>query len=199
MCVATGTASGKSVCYNAPVLDSLLHDPDATALYLFPTKALAQDQIRALRVMLDGAATYLGDHAAPIDVGVYDGDTPETERTRVRAECRLVITNPDMLHVGFLPQHKRWARVFKGLKYVVLDEAHVYRGVFGSHVSLVVRRLRRISRELYGSDPRFIVTSATIANPREHAVDLVGDMPTMEDEDAIRAGCDLRSVGGGSV
>ena len=187
VCVATGTASGKSVCYNAPVLDALLHDPDATALYLFPTKALAQDQIRALRVMLDGASTYGGETHVP-EVGVYDGDTRTDERERIRNECRLVITNPDMLHVGFLPAHKRWARVFKGLKYVVLDEAHVYRGVFGSHVSLVVRRLRRIARELYGVDPRFIVTSATIANPREHAVALVGDMPTIEDEDAVRAG-----------
>ena len=130
MCVATGTASGKSVCYNAPVLDALLHDPDATALYLFPTKALAQDQIRALRVMLDGASTYGGETHVP-EVGVYDGDTRTDERERIRNECRLVITNPDMLHVGFLPAHKRWARVFKGLKYVVLDEAHVYRGVFG--------------------------------------------------------------------
>ena len=187
VCVATGTASGKSVCYNAPVLDALLHDTDATALYLFPTKALAQDQIRALRVMLDGASTYGGETHAP-EVGVYDGDTRTDERERIRNECRLVITNPDMLHVGFLPAHKRWARVFKGLKYVVLDEAHVYCGVFGSHVSLVVRRLRRIARELYGVDPRFIVTSATIANPHEHAVALVGDMPTIEDEDAVRPG-----------
>ena len=183
--VATGTASGKSVCYNAPILEALLHDPEAHALYLFPTKALAQDQLRALRVMLEGVAADGADgwEAAEDgpgrvdipDVGVYDGDTREDERRRVRAEARLIITNPDMIHVSLLPQHKSWERVLRSLKYVVLDEAHVYRGVFGSHVALVVRRLRRLCREVYGGDPTFIVTSATIANPREHAADLVGD------------------------
>ncbi|EEH56579.1 uncharacterized protein MICPUCDRAFT_10111, partial [Micromonas pusilla CCMP1545] len=165
--VATGTASGKSVCYNAPVLQALTSDAAATALYLFPTKALAQDQLRALRVMLRAAAA----------AGVYDGDTSDAERARIEREDRLVITNPDMLHVNVLPNHRKWRAMLTGLRYVVIDEAHAYRGVFGSHVALVIRRLRRLCRELYGGEPTFIVTSATIAAPGNHARDLVGAFP----------------------
>ena len=179
--VATGTASGKSVCYNAPVLQALTSDAAATALYLFPTKALAQDQLRALRVMLRAAAAARGDDArVPVFVpsaGVYDGDTSDAERARIEREDRLVITNPDMLHVNVLPNHRKWRAMLTGLRYVVIDEAHAYRGVFGSHVALVIRRLRRLCRELYGGEPTFIVTSATIAAPGNHARDLVGAFP----------------------
>jgi DEAD/DEAH box helicase domain-containing protein len=185
--VATGTASGKSVCYNAPVLQALTSDAAATALYLFPTKALAQDQLRALRVMLRAAAASAAAAAArgddarvPVFVpsaGVYDGDTSDAERARIEREDRLVITNPDMLHVNVLPNHRKWRAMLTGLRYVVIDEAHAYRGVFGSHVALVIRRLRRLCRELYGGEPTFIVTSATIAAPGNHARDLVGAFP----------------------
>ena len=183
--VATGTASGKSACYNAPAFEALFADPDATALYLFPTKALARDQVGKIRKMLAGAAgtsaETSGEHPRsadqsyhPFEVGAYDGDTPEDERARIFAECRLLVTNPDTLHVSLLPRHGAWRAFFAGLAVVVLDEAHVYRGVFGSHVALVLRRLRRVCREVHGVDPAFVVTSATIGEPLRHAVDLVG-------------------------
>ena len=193
--VATGTASGKSVCYNAPALEAMLHDPNATTMYVFPTKALARDQLRALTAMLDGAAraTYddpaYADAVCVPDVGVYDGDTPEEERRRVRAEARAIFTNPDMLHASVLPNHREWAATLRGLRYVVLDEAHVYRGVFGSHVALVMRRLRRVCREAHGVDPTFVVASATIADPAAHASDLVGRFPKLgADEKDARGG-----------
>ena len=169
--VSTGTASGKSLCYNAPVIETLLSDPSATALYIFPTKALAQDQVRAVRQILAGAPRR---EETVFDVGVYDGDASEDARATTRDECRLIVTNPDMLHVSVLPNHKRWTRVLRGLRYVVVDEAHAYSGVFGSHVALILRRLRRICFEEYGSSPRFVVSSATVANPAEHARDLIG-------------------------
>jgi DEAD/DEAH box helicase domain-containing protein len=165
--VVTGTASGKTLCYNLPVLQSLLTDLEARALYLFPTKALAQDQAAELAAFLESLQA-----ERAVAVRLYDGDTPAAQRRAIRDEARLLITNPDMLHAGILPHHPRWAAFFEGLRWVVIDELHVYRGVFGSNVANVLRRLRRLCR-FYGSDPRFILTSATIANPKEHAERLI--------------------------
>ncbi|HEY7200777.1 MAG TPA: DEAD/DEAH box helicase, partial [Candidatus Dormibacteraeota bacterium] len=159
--VVTPTASGKTLCYNLPVLQALLERPTSRALYVFPTKALAQDQLAEL-----GALTA----PLPLDVKVstYDGDTPSGQRTAVREGGHIVLTNPDMLHTGVLPHHTRWRRLFSSLEHVVIDELHTYRGLFGSQVANVIRRLRRIC-EFYGSSPRFICASATIANPRQLA------------------------------
>jgi DEAD/DEAH box helicase domain-containing protein len=162
--VTTGTASGKSLCFNLPVLDVLCRDIRARALYLYPTKALAQDQARGL------AAFGLTKQARP---AIYDGDTPREARADIRKRANVVLTNPDMLHVGILPNHPAWAELFANLAVVVIDEAHVYRGVFGSHVANVLRRLRRIAAA-YGTAPRFLLTSATIANPLELAERLTG-------------------------
>jgi len=159
--VATPTASGKTLCYNAPVLERLLRDPGARALYVFPTKALARDQEAAIRDL----ARRAGVDARPV---VYDGDTPPQVRRDARSAARILITNPDMLHVGILPHHASWASFFAGLAFVVVDELHQYRGVFGSHVANVLRRLRRVA-EFHGADPRFAACSATIRNPRELA------------------------------
>jgi DEAD/DEAH box helicase domain-containing protein len=162
--VTTGTASGKSMCFNLPTLDVLCRDTHARALYLYPTKALAQDQARAL------AAFGLTKQVRP---AIYDGDTPREARADIRRRANIVLTNPDMLHVGILPNHPAWAELFANLAIVVVDEAHVYRGVFGSHVANVLRRLRRIAAA-YGTTPRFLLTSATIANPVELAERLTG-------------------------
>src|SRR5246127_321473 len=159
--VVTPTASGKTLCYNLPVLNSVLETPDTRALYLFPTKALAQDQLAALHDL----ATRLDDC---FGVFTYDGDTPSDARKAIRERGHIVLSNPDMLHTGILPHHTRWQRLFENLRYVVLDELHTYRGVFGSHLANVLRRLRRIAR-FYGSNPQFICSSATIANPGELA------------------------------
>jgi DEAD/DEAH box helicase domain-containing protein len=161
--VATSSASGKTLCYNIPVMESVLTEAASCALYLFPTKALAQDQLRTLQEY---------SHLAR-DVATFDGDTPQAERAGIRKSARVLLTNPDMLHVGILPNHQSWSRLLRHLQYVVVDEAHVYRGVFGSHVACVLRRLRRLC-DLYGSNPCFICSSATIANPGEHAERLVG-------------------------
>lgn len=174
--VVTATASGKTLCYNLPVLETLLADPRARALYLFPTKALAQDQADAL------AEFGLG-----LRFGTYDGDTPQAQRRRLREDAQIILTNPDMLHVGILPQHFRWAGIFKHLRYVVIDDAHIYRGVFGSNVANVIRRLRRVCR-LHGSDPTFICTSATIGNPEEFAGALLGLPARVVDEDGSPMG-----------
>jgi len=161
--VTTGTASGKSLCFNLPTLDVLLAEPRARALYLYPTKALAQDQARALAALrLQG-----------IRPAIYDGDTPRQERAAIRRKSNVILTNPDMLSVGILPNHRAWGDLFANLAVVVLDEAHVYRGVFGSHVANVLRRLRRIA-SFYGTAPRFLLASATIANPVELAGRLTG-------------------------
>ncbi len=162
--VTTGTASGKSMCFNLPTLDVLCRDSKARALYLYPTKALAQDQARAL------SSFGLTKQVRP---AIYDGDTPREARAGIRRRANIVLTNPDMLHVGILPNHPAWAELFANLAIVVIDEAHVYRGVFGSHVANVLRRLRRIARA-YGTTPRFLLTSATIANPVELAERLTG-------------------------
>jgi DEAD/DEAH box helicase domain-containing protein len=167
--VTTPTASGKTLCYNAPVLSTILRDPSARALYLFPTKALAQDQLAELHELAD-----LLSRRNDLEIGVftYDGDTPQDARRAIRGRAHIVLSNPDMLHSGILPHHPRWAKLFENLRYVVIDELHAYRGVFGSHLTNVLRRLRRICRH-YGSTPTFVCSSATIANPRELAEALV--------------------------
>jgi len=173
--VITPTASGKTLCYNAPVLNAILQDRSSRALYLFPTKALAQDQLAELHAMSETLASRERDcaressDASPaIGVFTYDGDTPQDARRAIRSRAHVVLSNPDMVHSGILPHHPRWAKLFENLRYVVVDELHAYRGVFGSHLCNVLRRLRRICRH-YGSDPVFICSSATIANPRELA------------------------------
>jgi DEAD/DEAH box helicase domain-containing protein len=172
--VTTPTASGKTLCYNAPVLSTILRDPSARALYLFPTKALAQDQLAELHDLSDllsrRSAVESGDPG--IGVFTYDGDTPQDARRAIRGRAHIVLSNPDMVHSGILPHHPRWAKLFENLRYVVIDELHAYRGVFGSHLTNVLRRLRRICRH-YGSTPTFVCSSATIANPRELAEALV--------------------------
>ena len=163
--VITPTASGKTLCYNAPVLHSILQDPSSRALYLFPTKALAQDQLAELQALCEHIDSATGEQ---IGVFTYDGDTPQDARRSIRSRAHLVLSNPDMVHSGILPHHPRWAKLFENLRYVVVDELHAYRGVFGSHLCNVLRRLRRICRH-YGSNPVFLCSSATIANPRELA------------------------------
>ncbi len=164
--VVTPTASGKTLCYNLPVLNSLLSDPGARAMYLFPTKALAGDQLHELQQAIDSTGSELR-------AFTYDGDTPQDARRAIRERANIVLTNPDMLHSGILPHHTRWAKVFESLRYVVIDELHYCRGVYGSHLANIIRRLKRIC-EFYGSSPQFICSSATIANPRELAVALAG-------------------------
>ncbi|CAN5802089.1 DEAD/DEAH box helicase [soil metagenome] len=166
----TPTASGKTLCYNAPVLNSILQDPSTRALYLFPTKALAQDQLAELHALSQLVTQNTG---AEIGVFTYDGDTPSDARRAIRGKAHVVLSNPDMVHSGILPHHPRWAKLFENLRYVIIDELHAYRGVFGSHLSNILRRLQRICRH-YGSDPLFICSSATIANPRELAEGLTG-------------------------
>ena len=163
--VVTPTASGKTLCYNVPVLQSILADPSSRSLYLFPTKALAQDQLAELHQL---AQVVGAEGGGELGVFTYDGDTPQDARRAVRARAHVVLTNPDMLHSGILPHHPRWAKLFENLKFVVIDELHAYRGVFGSHLANIMRRLTRISAH-YGSNPSFICSSATIANPRELA------------------------------
>jgi DEAD/DEAH box helicase domain-containing protein len=167
--ITTPTASGKTLCYNAPVLNAILRDPSTRALYLFPTKALAQDQLAELHELSEQLST-----RGELEIGVftYDGDTPQDARRSVRGRAHVVLSNPDMLHSGILPHHPRWAKLFENLRYVVIDELHAYRGVFGSHLTNVLRRLHRICRH-YGANPIFICSSATIANPRELAESLV--------------------------
>src|SRR5437879_2102840 len=159
--IVTPTASGKTLCYNLPVLNATLENSDTRALYLFPTKALAQDQLAELHDLNQRLENRFG-------VFTYDGDTPADARRSIREKGHIVLTNPDMLHTGILPHHTRWTRLFENLRYIVLDELHTYRGVFGSHLCNVLRRLRRIAR-FYGRDPQFICCSATIANPGELA------------------------------
>src|SRR5919197_706357 len=165
VCVVTPTASGKTLCYNLPVLNTILRDGSARALYLFPTKALSQDQVAELMRLVD-------DLEVDVKTYTYDGDTPASARSKLRAAGHIVVTNPDMLHTGIMPHHTRWVKLFENLRYVVIDELHQYRGVFGSHLANVLRRLRRICR-FYGSDPLFICSSATIANPGELAEKLI--------------------------
>lgn len=179
--VATGTASGKTLCYNVPVLETIEKNPLSRALYLFPTKALAQDQLRSLRELVGDSAL------KTIRLGTYDGDTPRNTRVHLRRRGAILLSNPDMLNVGILPNHPAWASLFRHLKYVILDEAHVYRGIFGSHVACLMRRLRRVC-SLYGSAPQFILCSATIANPGEHAARLTGQEVSVVDRDGAPQG-----------
>jgi DEAD/DEAH box helicase domain-containing protein len=186
--VTTGTASGKSLAFNLPVLDTLASDPSARAFYLYPTKALAQDQARKLsELALRGDPSGHTPRGSFLRHAIYDGDTPREERRAIRQRSNLILTNPDMLHVGVLPNHSSWGDVLANLAWVVVDEAHVYRGVFGSHVANVLRRLRRLARA-YGAEPRFVLTSATIANPRELAEGLTGlDMLLVDRDGAPHA------------
>ena len=182
--ITTPTASGKTLCYNVPVLHAVLQDPSARALYLFPTKALAQDQLAELHELSDRLS-----HLTESSIGVhtYDGDTPQDARRAIRGRAHVVLSNPDMVHSGILPHHPRWAKLFENLRYVVIDELHAYRGVFGSHLTNVLRRLRRICAH-YGSDPTFICSSATIANPRELAERLVEQPFELVDESGAPRG-----------
>jgi DEAD/DEAH box helicase domain-containing protein len=170
MVLATGTASGKTLAYNLPVLATLLSSSSAHALYLFPTKALAQDQLTVLGSLM--AAVEKGGSPAPALAAIYDGDTPQGQRPGIRNNARLVISNPDMLHTGILPHHTSWDGFFRGLRFVVIDELHSYRGVFGSHVANVIRRLKRVAA-FHGADPQFILSSATIGNPLDLARRLI--------------------------
>ena len=172
--IVTGTASGKSLAYNLPILDNLITDEETTALYLFPTKALTGDQYA-------GLSTIIPSHRGPremtiphIPIAVYDGDTPTAKRSKMRGSARILLSNPDMVHLAILPYHTSWERFFRGLRYVIVDEIHTYRGVFGSHFANVVRRLKRIAAH-YGSQPIFVMTSATISNPQELANRLIED------------------------
>ena len=178
--VVTPTASGKTLCYNLPILNAVLENPDTRALYLFPTKALAQDQLAELHDL----ATRLDD---AFGVFTYDGDTPGDARKAIRERGHVILSNPDMLHTGILPHHTKWTRLFENLRYIVLDELHTYRGVFGSHLANVLRRLARIA-EFYGSRPQFICCSATIANPGELAGQLIErEVGTVEENGAPAA------------
>jgi DEAD/DEAH box helicase domain-containing protein len=172
VCIATGTASGKTLAFNLPVLDAVARDPKARALYLYPTKALAQDQFRTL-------SSLALPHLRP---AIYDGDTPLEHRREIRRTANVILTNPDMLHIGVLPNHDRWGDFLANLRTIVVDEAHVYRGVFGSHVANVLRRLRRIAR-IYGADPQVLLASATISNPGELGAALLGDPVTVVSDD----------------
>jgi DEAD/DEAH box helicase domain-containing protein len=179
--LTSGTASGKSLSFNLPVLEGIAREPKRRAIYLYPTKALAQDQARKLAEL----------RPPGLREAIYDGDTPREERPSIRRRANLVLTNPDMLNVGVLPHHKRWGDFLANLEWVVVDEAHTYRGVFGSHVANVLRRLRRVAR-LYGGEPRFIMASATIANPDELAARLTGlQFELLDDDGAPRAGREI--------
>src|ERR1700728_111378 len=178
--VVTPTASGKTLCYNLPVLQKLIEDPGARALYLFPTKALAEDQLHEFQAAVDALGS-------EIRAFTYDGDTPQDARRQIRERASVVLTNPDMLHSGILPHHTKWAKAFENLRYVVIDELHYYRGVYGSHLANILRRLKRIC-EFYGSSPRFICCSATIANPKELAEGLTERPGEVVDRNGARSG-----------
>lgn len=177
--LATGTASGKTLAYNLPVLATMLQDPEARALYLFPTKALAQDQYSNLQ--------FFQSEIVNLKSSIYDGDTSQSARSSIRKNARIVLSNPDMLHTGILPHHANWSDFFSNLKYIVIDEAHTYRGVFGSHVANVIRRLKRVAN-FYGAKPQFILASATIGNPKELAENLVEEQVELIDNDGSSRG-----------
>src|SRR3982074_1857878 len=177
---AASAASGKTACYNLPVLQAMLRDPEARALYLFPTKALAQDQLAELHGLVGALKVDLKTYT-------YDGDTPVSARQAIRQAGHIVVTNPDMLHTGVLPHHTRWVKLFANLRYVVIDELHAYRGVFGSHLANVLRRLWRVCA-FYDSHPVVICCSATIANPKELAERLTGRVMTLVDDNGAPSG-----------
>ncbi len=178
--VVTPTASGKTLCYNLPVLDAILQNPSARAIYLFPTKALSQDQ----RAELDETIKLLPEE---IRIFTYDGDTPQDARKAIRARGHIILTNPDMLHTGILPHHTKWIKLFENLKYIVIDELHNYRGIFGSHLANVLRRLKRIA-QFYGSQPQFILCTATIANPLEMAEKMTEESVSLVDNNGAPRG-----------
>lgn len=180
VCVVTPTASGKTMCYNLPVLNRILREPDARALYLFPTKALSADQVSELYELIEAMGV-------DIKTYTYDGDTPAAARRAVRQAGHIVVTNPDMLHSGILPHHTKWVKLFENLRYIVIDEIHAYRGVFGSNLANVIRRLMRLCR-FYGSNPQFICCSATIANPGELAQMLTGQPVELIDQSGAASG-----------
>ena len=182
--VITATASGKSLCYNLPIFDRILHNPQATALYIFPTKALSQDQLKSTNAL----AQQISNAGTPCpEALIYDGDTSSFRRSQVREKARLLITNPDMLHLGILPHHTNWDHFFKNLEFIVIDEAHVYRGVFGSHIGNVLRRLKRIS-SFYGASPRFMLTSATLSNAADFGQKLIEEPVTIISNDGSPKG-----------
>ncbi len=181
--LVTGTASGKTLSYNLPIFETCLADPQARALYLFPTKALAQDQLKGQLELISSQP----DVQKRLRTGVYDGDTPVPQRRRIKAEANLILSNPDMLHASILPYHPKWARMFSELRYIVLDEVHTYRGILGANVACVLRRLQRVCRH-YGSNPIFLAASATIANPGELTSRLIGRDVTVLDDDAAPKG-----------
>src|SRR5687767_176742 len=178
--VVTPTASGKTLCYGLPVLQAVAEDPSARALFLFPTKALSQDQLAAFRELADKAEM-------EVVAGVYDGDTPGPIRTNLRTAGQVVVTNPDMLHSAILPHHTKWFQLFEQLRYIVVDETHTYRGIFGSHVANVLTRLLRLC-EHYGSKPQIVCCSATIGNPKELAETLTGRQMTVIDRNGAPSG-----------
>lgn len=184
--LATGTASGKTLAYNLPVLAAMLQNPETRALYLFPTKALAQDQLSVISDQLSVLRPLITDHWSLV-TGIYDGDTPQSHRSAIRKNARIVLSNPDMLHTGILPHHSNWSDFFSSLKFIVIDEAHTYRGVFGSHVANVIRRLKRIAK-FYGAMPQFILASATIGNPKELAENLIEEPVELIDNDGSSRG-----------
>jgi DEAD/DEAH box helicase domain-containing protein len=191
--VVTGTASGKTLCYNLPVIDGLLKNEKDTALYIFPTKALSQDQLSVLKTLFSQIYPSIKTNEltkfnqSEIKPAIYDGDTPTSIRSSIRNNSRIIITNPDMLHTGILPHHTSWVQFFQGLRYVVVDEIHIYRGVFGSHISNVIRRLKRIAN-FYGTHPQFVLTSATIGNPDELGQKIINDPVTLVDDDGAEKG-----------
>ncbi|MGH8016341.1 MAG: DEAD/DEAH box helicase, partial [Candidatus Zixiibacteriota bacterium] len=178
--IVTPTASGKTLCYNLPVLNKIMSNDSSRALYLFPTKALGQDQMTELYDLIQKLGV-------DIKTFTFDGDTPQTARRAIRSAGHIVITNPDMLHAGILPHHTKWIKLFENLDYIVIDEIHHYRGVFGSHLANVLRRLKRICN-FYGSNPRFICCSATIANPAELAEKIIGEPVTLIDNNGAPSG-----------
>jgi DEAD/DEAH box helicase domain-containing protein len=178
--VITGTASGKTLCYNIPVIDNLVRDPEARALYIFPTKALTQDQLTGLNRLLSNLDPQPG-------AFVYDGDTPSSIRPRLRTSARVILTNPDMTHISILPHHTLWADFFRNLRYIVIDEIHIYRGIFGSHLANLVRRIKRVAA-FYGAHPQFFMTSATIGNPRELAERLIEEPVEVIEQDGSPRG-----------
>src|SRR5262249_524221 len=180
------TASGKTLAYNLPVFAELLTNLDSRALYIFPTKALAQDQLSVISNQLSVLQKLITDQWSLV-TSIYDGDTPSSARAQIRKNARIVLTNPDMLHTGILPHHTNWLEFFSNLKYVVIDETHTYRGVFGSHVANVIRRLKRVAK-FYGAKPQFILASATIGNPKELAEKLIEEPIQLIDNDSSARG-----------
>ena len=183
--LSTGTASGKTLSYNLPVFASLIQDPNARALYLFPTKALAQDQLSNLQSLITNLELLITNYS--LSAAIYDGDTPQSARAAIRKKARIVLSNPDMLHTGILPHHTNWLDFFSNLRFVVIDETHTYRGVFGSHVANVIRRLKRVT-SFYGAKPQFILASATIGNPKELAERIIEEPVYLIDQDGSARG-----------